>query len=69
MSEKQTFEELRHKLGRIVGQSMGNGQIAQVIKERQRMGAFADRAMQETIIAILEYLESRDDEENLQSHE
>lgn len=58
---KQSFDDLRRKVGRIIGQSMGNGQMAQVIKERSRMGAFSSRAQEDTIIAILEYLESRDD--------
>lgn len=70
MSEKQSFDDLRRKVGHIIGQSMGNGQMAQVIKERSRMGAFAQKAQEETIVAILEYLESRDDhEEAIQPNE
>ena len=68
MTEKQSFEDLRRKIGRIVGQSMGNGQMQSVIKERSRMGAFQSKAVEETLIAILEYLESRDDETK-ESHE
>lgn len=61
MSEKQTFDDLRHTIGRIIGQSMGNGQMKDVIKQRLRTGHFAERELQDVVIAILEYLESRDD--------
>lgn len=62
-----TFDELRRKIGRLVGQSIGPGQFGQVIKERDKLGAFQAREMELAIIAILEYLESQAKHEDIQS--
>jgi hypothetical protein len=64
-----TFADLRRKIGRLVGQSIGPGQFGQVIKERDKSGAFQMREMEMAIIYILEYLESIEKDENIQPAE
>lgn len=61
MSEIKTFIELRKKIGKIIGQSIGPHQFEQVITERDKFGSFQSGEQMKTIIAILEYLEAQDE--------